>query len=63
MQRGLRVVTILVDPGSFGSAQSAAGLADLLQASGVLTYLARRGDNLTQVLSSVPARVRQFTLA
>lgn len=63
MQRGLRVVTILVDPGSFSSAHSAVGLADLLQASGVLTYLVQRGDHLTQVLSTTPARVRQFTLA
>jgi uncharacterized protein (DUF58 family) len=62
MQRGLRVVTILVDPGSFGSAHSAVGLSSMLQASGVLTYLVRRGDNLTQVLSTTPARVRQVTL-
>ena len=62
MQRGLRVVTVLVDPASFGSNQSAVGVTDMLQASGVLTYLVQRGDNLAQVLSTIPARVRQVTL-
>lgn len=58
MQRGLRVVTVLVDPESFGGPRSGAALAELLRASGVFTYLVQNGDNLTQVLSSMPGRIR-----
>lgn len=52
MRRGLRVVTVLIDPASFGGHRSAAPLASLLQASNLMVYLVNRGDNLTAVLSS-----------
>lgn len=52
MRRGLRVVTVLIDPASFGGHRSAASLASLLQASNLMVYLVNRGDNLTAVLSS-----------
>ncbi len=51
-RRGCRVIVVLVDPASFGSASSAAGTAALLQTSGTPAYLVRRGDLLGQVLSS-----------
>jgi len=63
MQRGLRVVSVLVDPESFGASFSATGLAGLLQASNVGTYVVHNGDNLTDVLSSGHRRSRYFTVA
>lgn len=50
-RRGLRVVTVLVDPQSFGGSRSAAPLASLLQASGMTGYMVRNGDDLTATLS------------
>ena len=50
-RRGLRVVTILVDPASFGGLQSAARLVGLMQGSNQLSYMVQSGDNLTAVLS------------
>ncbi|GMQ78427.1 MAG: DUF58 domain-containing protein [Anaerolineae bacterium] len=50
-RRGLRIVTILVDPASFGGSQSAAHLTGLLQGSNQLSYTVLCGDNLTAVLS------------
>jgi uncharacterized protein (DUF58 family) len=55
-RRGLRVVTILVDPESFGGRHSAAPLASVLEASNLLTYFVQRDDNLTAVLSSKGAQ-------
>jgi uncharacterized protein (DUF58 family) len=49
---GLRVVTILIDPESFGGRTSAAGLASLLQAGNLITYVVRCGDDLSSSLSS-----------
>lgn len=63
MQRGLRVVTVLVEPESFGGPRSAAALANLLQANKVGAYLVRNGDNLTEVLSSGHRRARYYTVA
>ena len=58
LQRGLRLVTVLVEPESFGGHRSGAPLAGLLRASGVFTYLVERGDNLTEALSNTPGRLR-----
>lgn len=51
VRRGLRVVTILIDPASFGASRSAAQLATLLQANGMVAYLVQNGDDLTATLS------------
>ncbi len=51
VRRGLRVVTVLIDPESFGASRSSAALASLLQANGMVTYIVRNGDNLTATLS------------
>lgn len=51
MRRGLRLVTVLVNPASFGGPTSSEGLYALLQANGVLTYWINYGDNLSEVLS------------
>jgi uncharacterized protein (DUF58 family) len=50
-RRDLRLVTILLDPESFGGRHSAAPLASVLQASNLVTYFVRCGDDLTSVLS------------
>lgn len=63
MRRGLRVVTVLVNPGSFGGPRSNAGLAGLLQATGVSTYLVSSGDDLSGVLSSSRTRARYYAVA
>ena len=51
VRRGLRVVTVLIDPGSFGASRTSAPLANLLQANGMVTYIVQNGDNLTATLS------------
>ncbi len=61
-RRGLRLVTVLIDPESFGGRRSSAKLAALLQSSGMMAYLIRRGDNLTAVLSQNPKRANSFTV-
>ena len=62
-RRGLRVVTVLVDPGSFGSSRSGIGLATLLEASGMAVYLVRNGDDITAVLSKSKTQAGYFTVA
>jgi uncharacterized protein (DUF58 family) len=51
VRRGLRVVTVLIDPQSFGGHRSSDGLVNLLHANNLLTYVVRNGDNLTATLS------------
>lgn len=62
VRRGLRLVTVSVDPGSFGGSQSSAGLVQLLQAAGMATYMVRNGDNITASLSQANVRSNQFTV-
>lgn len=52
MRRGLKVVTVLVNPASFGGDQSTETLFSLLQANGLIAYNINEGDNLTLALSS-----------
>ncbi len=61
-RRGLRVVTILVNPESFGGSHSAGGLYYLLQASGQLGYLINQGDDLASALSRNPATSNSVTI-
>lgn len=51
-RRGLRTVTILIDPASFGSEHSADILQNTLHLHGLTSYFVRADDNLTVVLSS-----------
>ncbi|MFN2189587.1 MAG: DUF58 domain-containing protein [Candidatus Promineifilaceae bacterium] len=62
-RRGLRVVSILIDPESFGSNHSAAPLAGLLRASSITTYMVRYGDDITGALSAGSVRSRYFAYA
>jgi uncharacterized protein (DUF58 family) len=63
MRRGLRMVTVLINPGSFGGPRSNAGLYELLQAMGVSTYLINNGDDISGVLSSGHARPQTYAVA
>lgn len=62
-RRGLRMVTILVDPESFGGRYSSGALAEILQAGSLVTYQVRCGDDLTAALSAGKMRSRYHTLA
>jgi uncharacterized protein (DUF58 family) len=60
VRRGLRVVTILVDPESFGGRHSSAALESLLHGNGMAAYLLRCGDDLTAVLSQTRSKSGYF---
>ena len=62
-RHGLRMVTILIDPQSFGGTYSSGPLAEILQAGALITYHVRCGDDLTAVLSAGKMRSRYHTLA
>jgi uncharacterized protein (DUF58 family) len=62
-RRGLRVVTVLVDPVSFGGRYPAEPLASMLQASGIVTYLVKKDDDLTAVLSASQRRAGYYVMA
>src|SRR5690606_31643330 len=63
MRRGLRLITVLVNPASFGGPRSNANLYQLLQATGVSTYQLNNGDDLAAVLSSGHTRHRYYAVA
>ncbi len=55
-RRGLRVVTVLINPQSFGGTRSAEPLLSLLQANNLGAYLINAGDDMAAVLSSGKAQ-------
>ncbi len=61
-RRGLRVVTVLVDPATFGRGRSSAALASMLQGSGMAAYTVNCGDDLTEALSKNPRKSGSFAL-
>lgn len=63
MRRGLRIVTVLVDPHSFGGSRSAIELATLLQANNLMAYVVQNGDDLTAVLSRGRSQTGSFTMS
>ncbi|MBE2221881.1 MAG: DUF58 domain-containing protein [Anaerolineae bacterium] len=60
VRRGLRVVTILIDPESFGGRRSNAGLESMLHGNGMAAYRVRCGDDLTAVLSQTRSKSGYF---
>lgn len=50
-QRGIRVITVLLESRSFGSLRSNESLVAELSISGIPTYLVREGDDLAQALA------------
>lgn len=63
MRRGLRVVTVLINPASFGGRRSADMLYNLLQANSMVAYNVNAGDNLTATLSSPQTQAGRFLVA
>jgi uncharacterized protein (DUF58 family) len=61
-RRGLRVVTILVNPGSFHGPRSADGLYYLLRAGGQVAYMVNNGDDLAHALSRGTTQPGFFTV-
>jgi uncharacterized protein (DUF58 family) len=61
-RRGLRVVTILVNPGSFHGSRAADKLYYLLQAQGQVAYMVNNGDDLTSALSRGKTQAGYFTV-
>jgi uncharacterized protein (DUF58 family) len=61
-RRGLRVVTVLVNPASFGSPRSSDGLAMMLQANGMVTYVVNNKDELTAVFNRAAKQPAHFSL-
>lgn len=58
-RRGLRIVSVMIDPESFGGVHSAAPIYTLLRASGLGAYLVNNGDDLSAVLSMGNMRAGQ----
>ena len=50
LRRGIKIVTILINPASFGGQNSAENLHALLQTQNLMAYLINLGDNLTEKL-------------
>jgi hypothetical protein len=50
-QRGVKVVSVLIDPHSFGYPRSNRDLVTELAVSGMPTYYIREGDDLTLALA------------
>jgi hypothetical protein len=61
-RRGLRVVTVLINPESFGGSRSTDTVYSMLQASGMVAYVVNNGDDLTAVLSQTRKRPGEFTI-
>lgn len=61
-RRGLRVVTVLVNPASFQGARSAEPLYHLLRANGQVVYLVNNGDELSTALSRGATQPGYFTV-
>jgi uncharacterized protein (DUF58 family) len=62
-RRGLRVVTVLINPATFGATVSSDRLLTLMQANNLLAYQVNAGDNLTAVFSGINANMNQFMMA
>ena len=60
-RRGLRVVTVLVNPASFGGYRSTDGVYSMLQASGMVVYTVNNGDDLTAALSQGSKQSGKYT--
>ncbi len=56
-QRGVRAAVVLVDPSSFGGDRSPLLMFGELTASDILTYVVRKGDDLSLALSPAPSGV------
>lgn len=51
-RRGVKVITVLIDPHGFGSPRSNEHLVPELAASGIMTYMVRESDDLARALAT-----------
>ena len=58
VSRGVKVVVVIIEPSTFGAAESAIMLVSALAAIAVPTYLVKRGEDIARALtgSSSPTR-------
>ena len=63
VRRGLRVVSVLVNPASFGSRHSSETLAGLLTANNLVSNVINNGDDLTAALSRGRTQSGYYTLS
>jgi len=61
-RRGLQMVTILIEPESFGGYRSSLSLATLMESANLDTYLIRCGDDISYALSSRTIRSRYHVI-
>ena len=59
-QRGVRAAVVLLDPSTFGDSRSPLMLFGQLTASDILTYVVRRGDDLSLALSPTGSGVNAW---
>lgn len=59
VSRGVKVVAVIVEPSTFGAAESALLLVGGLAAIGVPTYLVKRGEDIGRALASGGALLRR----
>jgi uncharacterized protein (DUF58 family) len=62
-RRGMRMVTVLVNPASFGGTLSTEPLLALLQANNLIVYQVNSGDDFSAVFSSTKTPATQFAYA
>ena len=55
------MVTVLVNPASFGGYRSTDGVYSMLQASGMVVYTVNNGDDLTAALSQGSKQSGKYT--
>ena len=60
-ERGIRMVSILVDPTDFGGSGDTTAVMEQLFAHDIPTYMVKRGQNLAQALAA-PLNVRRFEI-
>lgn len=60
-ERGIRMVSILVDPADFGGSGDTTAVMEQLFAHDIPTYMVKRGQNLAQALAA-PLNVRRFEI-
>ena len=60
-RRGVRMMVVLIDPASFGGRHSAEAIAPMLRSGGTPTYVVKRGDSLSEVLSNQSSVARGYS--
>jgi uncharacterized protein (DUF58 family) len=62
VSRGVKVVVVIIEPSTFGSAESAIMLVSALAAIAVPTYLVKRGEDIARALNGSSSTSRRARL-